>query len=106
MTHTPGPYTIEVDDDAHPFGYIRLWAMDGKVHIGYINKQPGQMDRILADAALWRAAPLLLEACKEGRDMLGAIASGDPTQEILWTDLDAVLDKMNAAIATAEAHDA
>jgi len=49
---------------------------------------------------------LLLEACKEGRDMLGAIASGDPTQEILWTDLDAVLDKMNAAITAVEGHDA
>ena len=64
MTHTPGPWTFEIEDDAHPFGIVRIYGMDGNVHIGYLNKQPRQMDRILADANLISTAPNLLAALK------------------------------------------
>ena len=60
MNHTPGPWTFE--DNATSYDYIRLWGWGGKVHMGWLNKQPGQEERVLADARLFSAAPSMEKA--------------------------------------------
>jgi len=107
MTHTPLPWKI--DKVTQYIGAPEIIA--DRRRIAKVLYHGGSEDREVDDNAAYivqacNAYPALLEACKEARDMLGAIASGDPTQEILWTDLDAVLDKMNAAITAVEGHDA
>ena len=74
MNHTPGEWTYEVENEQHPFGVVRFFGMGGKIPLGYWNKQPGQMERILADANLIVAAPDLLAACKQNVTALESLA--------------------------------
>jgi hypothetical protein len=69
LTHTPGPWKFEKQDDGRSDGFIRAGEQySGAVHppaVARICKRGlGRLDESVANARLIAAAPELLAACK------------------------------------------
>ncbi len=73
MKHTPGPWSLDPDDDTFGTGCMAVNATGGPVaHVESWTDDVEMRKEALANGRLIEAAPDLLEACNQLRAELGA----------------------------------